>query len=195
MHCSFVDPLVKGIDNFWKFLGIIDGFNELRRQISYGVGKTSDESMIAIQFCTTLKGYLPHYSYIFMQPGPLRTEIKNVACSVLGTMLLQESQRGEEAMKALGFQKYIGGTVVCINILAMDTKGCGQLTSNDTYFADSWFSSIKIDEEVMAEGVDYCGPVKTIHKGFCLSYVRKVDERLAGRVISCYEDYSKISWW
>ena len=27
-----------------------------------------------------------------------------------------------------------------------------------------------------------------------LQKVRKVDERLAGRVISCFEEYSKISW-
>ena len=46
----------------------------------------------------------------------------------------------------------------------------------------------------MAAGVDYCGPVKTSLKGFLSSYVRKVDEILAGRVISCYEDYSKSSW-
>ena len=44
-----------------------------------------------------------------------------------------------------------------------------------------------------AAGVDYCGPVKTSHKGF-FSYVRKVDERLARRVVSCFEEYSKISW-
>ena len=53
------------------------------------------------------------------------------------------------------------------------TKACGQLTSNDTYFADSWFSSIKMAEEAMAAGVNYCGPVKTSHKGFCLSTLEK----------------------
>ena len=36
--CSFVDPLVKGTDNFWKICGLIDGFNESRRQIASGVG-------------------------------------------------------------------------------------------------------------------------------------------------------------
>ena len=40
--------------------------------------------------------------------------------------------------------------------------------SNDTYFSDSWFRGVKTAEEAMAEGVDYCGPVKTTHKGFCL---------------------------
>ena len=58
--------------------------------------------------------------------------------------------------------------------LAISTKGCGQLTSNDTYFYDSWFSSVKPAEEMAAAGVDYCGPVKTSHKGFCLSTLEKL---------------------
>ena len=47
--CSFVDPLVKGTDNFWKMRGLIDGFNESRRQIASSAGKTVDESMSAMQ--------------------------------------------------------------------------------------------------------------------------------------------------
>ena len=94
--------------------------------------------------------------------------MKTLTCSRLGIMLHLEIQNGKKAMKTSNFQKYIRGTTACMKILAIDTKGCGQLTSNDTYFADSWFSSIKIDEEVMAEGVDYCGPVKTSQKDFCL---------------------------
>ena len=35
-QCSFVDPLVKVTDNFWKIRGLIDGFNESRRQIYSG---------------------------------------------------------------------------------------------------------------------------------------------------------------
>ena len=48
----------------------------------------------------------------------------------------------------------------------MATKGCGQLTSNDTYFSDSWFSPVKISEEAIAAGVKYCGPVKMAHNVF-----------------------------
>ena len=83
-------------------------------------------------------------------------------------MLLLEIQKVKEAMKTSQFQKYIGGTNVCMNVPAMDTKVCFQLTSNDTYFDDRWFSSVKTDEDLAAAGVDYCGSVKTIHKGFCL---------------------------
>ena len=33
----FISPSVKGIDNFCKFQGVIDGFNGSRRQIASGV--------------------------------------------------------------------------------------------------------------------------------------------------------------
>ena len=58
--------------------------------------------------------------------------------------------------------------------LAIATKGCGQLTSNDKYFADSWFSSVKTSEEMAAAGANYCGPARTSHKGFCLDTLEKL---------------------
>ena len=51
----------------------------------------------------------------------------------------------------------------------MAIKGCRQMTSNNIHFADIWFSGVKTDEEVMAKRIYYCGTVKIIHKGFCLS--------------------------
>ena len=83
--------------------------------------------------------------------------MKNVACSRLGGMLHLETQKGKEAMKKSRFHNFLGGTTVCMKRLAIDTKGCGQLTSNDTYFADIWFSSVKTAEEMAATGVNYCG--------------------------------------
>ena len=56
----------------------------------------------------------------------------------------------------------------------MAKKGCGQMKSNYTYFSDSCFGRVKMSEEAMAEGVDYCGPVKTIHRGFCLATLENV---------------------
>ena len=69
-------------------------------------------------------------------------------------------------MKTSIFQKDIGGNVVFMKRLMMATKRCGQLASNYTYFSDSWLSKVKTDKEEMDLGVDYCGPVKTIHKVF-----------------------------
>ena len=63
---------------------------------------------------------------------PLGTEMKNVACSRLGTMLHLDIQKGKEATNTSNFQKYLGDTAVCMMRLMVDTKMCGQLTSNDT---------------------------------------------------------------
>ena len=125
--------------------------------------------MSAIRFRTTPKGDLPHYSYIFRKPEPLGTEMKNVTCSRLGMMLHLEIKKGKEATKISKLKKVQGGTDACMKRLAVATKGCGQLTSNDTYFADSWFSYAKTAEEMAAAEVGYCGPAKMSHKGFCLS--------------------------
>ena len=60
-------------------------------------------------------------------------------------MLHLDIKKGKEAMRTSTFQKYIGGNTECMKRLSIDTKGCVQITSNDTYFADSWFSSVKTD--------------------------------------------------
>ena len=77
-------------------------------------------------------------------------------------------------MKKSKFQSVLGGNAVCMKRLDIATKGCGQLTSNDTYFSNSWFSSVKTAEEMADAGVDYCGPVKTSHKGFYLDMLEKL---------------------
>ena len=57
-------------------------------------------------------------------------------------MLQLDIQNGKEDMKTLEFQKYIGGTAAFMKRKAVANKGCGQITSNDTYFSDIWFSSV-----------------------------------------------------
>ena len=88
--------------------------------------------MSAIRFCTIPKGDLPHYYFIFGNPELLVTEMKNMACSRLGTMLHLEIQKGKEDMKKSKFQSVLGGNAACMKRLDIATKGCGQLTSNDT---------------------------------------------------------------
>ena len=58
-----------------------------------------------------------------------------------------------------------------MKILMRVTKGCAQLTSNDTHFFGSWLILVKTDKEEIVEGVDYCGPVKISHKGFYLATI------------------------
>ena len=55
--------------------------------------------MSAIRFCTTPKGDLPHYSYIFRKTKPLGEYINNVAYYSLGTMLHIDIENWEEDMK------------------------------------------------------------------------------------------------
>ena len=102
--------------------------------------------MRSIRFHTTPKGDLPRYSFIFRNPEPLGTDMKRVECSRLGTMLHLDIQKGMEAMKKSKFQSVLGGTAVCMKRLSIATKGCGQLTSNNTYFSNSWFSSVRTAE-------------------------------------------------
>ena len=90
-------------------------------------------------------------------------------CSRLGTILYPDIQKSKEATKIAKYQQEIGGTAVFMKRLMMAKKGYGQLTSNYTYFYDIWFSGVKTADEEMAQGVDYCGPAKMSHKGFCLA--------------------------
>ena len=73
---------------------------------------------------------------------PLCTEINNVACSRLGNMLYLYKQKGKEATKTAEFQQQIGGTAACITRLIRAKKGCEQMTSNETYFTDRFFSGV-----------------------------------------------------
>ena len=75
---------------------------------------------------------------------------------MLGTMLHLDIQKGKEATKTSKFQNVLGGTTTCMRRLDIATKGRDQLTSNNTYFSDSWFSSVKTAEEMAATGVK-CG--------------------------------------
>ena len=72
-------------------------------------------------------------------------------------------------MNTYKFQHYIGGTAACKEIIMKDTKGCGQLYSNETLFYDIWFNGVKKEEEENAEVLDYYGSMKTSHKGFFLT--------------------------
>ena len=84
-------------------------------------------------------------------------------------MLCLEIQKGKKSMKESDFQQDIGGMAACKKIIMKATKWCDQLSSNDALFDDSWSSGVKTAEEENAEGVDYCGPVKTNHKLFFLA--------------------------
>ena len=82
--------------------------------------------MSAIRFRTTVKGNLPHLSYIFRKSEPLGTEFKTIACSVTGALLFIEVQRGKEGVKDSRYQKKLGATAACTNRTMEETRGIGQ---------------------------------------------------------------------
>ena len=100
--------------------------------------KSAYELMSAMLVCTTPKGDLPHYSYIFRKPYPLGDDIRNVYCYSLEDMLHLDIQKVKGDMKALKFQHDTKGTVSFMKRLMMSKKWCGQMTSNDTYFSYRW---------------------------------------------------------
>ena len=78
---------------------LIYGLNTACKNIAASYLKVGDESMSAISFCTTEKGNLLHFSYIFCKPEPLGIEFKTVSCSVTGALLFIEFKRGKEGIK------------------------------------------------------------------------------------------------
>ena len=73
--------------------------------------------MGAIQFFSTPKGDLTHYSYMFRKLEPLGTDTKNMDCSRLVTMLHLEIKKGEDDMKTSDVQKYLKETAFCMKRL------------------------------------------------------------------------------
>ena len=53
---------------------------------------------------------------------------------------------------------------------------------------------MKTADDVMAEGIYYCGLVKASHKGFCLATL-KVDKIVAGRVLYFYVYWIQVKFW
>ena len=47
---------------------LIDGFSKAFSNIAASYIKVRDDSMSEIRFFKTSKGYLPHFSYIFLEP-------------------------------------------------------------------------------------------------------------------------------
>ena len=81
--------------------------------------------------------------------------MNDVEFSRLETILHIGTKKYKESMMTLDFQKYIGGTEVCMKRLTIATKMCVQMTSNNTNFADSSFSGVKTADEGMAVGNNY----------------------------------------
>ena len=127
--------------------------------------------MSTIQFCTTSKGNLPHLSYIFRKPEPFGAEFKKFACSVTGSLIFIDIQRGKEGMKLSRYHLELGATSACTKILMEDIKGLGQRSlkgsTRGCFLFESWFLLEKSAETAASIGVDLFGMVKNNTKEFC----------------------------
>ena len=102
---------------------LIYGFNEACKDIPASYLKVGDESMSEICFCTTEKGNLTNLSYMLCNPEPLETEFKTVSGYFTGSLLLIDTQRGEEVIKNRNYHLQIGSTISCTKIILEATKG------------------------------------------------------------------------
>ena len=101
---------------------LIGGFNEACTNTYVSYLKVGDDSMVAIRFWTTLKGNLPHLSYIFRKPVTLGTEFKIVACYVNRALIFIEIQIGKEVVKNRKYHMELGSTETCTQMMTEDTK-------------------------------------------------------------------------
>ena len=137
--------------------------------------------MGSMWFHATPKGDLPQYSYIFKKTEPLGMEMNNMDCSRLGTMLLLEIQKGEEAMKTPIKKIYTIGTAACMKRLTMNKR---VWTTDIKWHLILWYL-VQWSENGWGGGgwgsiLLRAGEGQT--QGFLSSYIIKVDEILAGRV-------------
>ena len=65
--------------------------------------KVGDESISAISFQMTVKGNLPHLSYIYRKTDPLGKEFNTVACYVTGAFIFIEVHIWKEG---INYSKY-----------------------------------------------------------------------------------------
>ena len=87
--------------------------------------KVEYKSMSEISFKTTVKGKLPHLSYIFCKPEPLGTEFKKVAYSITGALIFIEVQIGKEGENIRKYHQKLGATENCTKRMKKSTKGIG----------------------------------------------------------------------
>ena len=131
--------------------------------------------MSVIRFRTTLKGDLPHLSYIFRKLEPLGTEFNTFAWSITGALIFLGIQRGKGQIKSSRYHLELGDTAACTKIFMGDKTGLGQryLKESTKYFFifNSWLLSKNSVEAAASIGVDLIGMVKTNTKGFCKATV------------------------
>ena len=93
---SPVEGLTPANDPWAAVQGFVNDFNTNRKEnVASSNRKIADESMSPLKPRSSKNGNLPHLSYIRRKPKPLGSELKTLACALLGIMLYLEIQRGK----------------------------------------------------------------------------------------------------
>ena len=87
---------------------LIDGLNKACKYISASYLDVGDDSMIAIRFQTTVKGDLPHLSYILRKTKPLGVELNTIVCSVTGSLVFIEINIEKEVVNSINYHLELG---------------------------------------------------------------------------------------
>ena len=86
--------------------------------------------------------------------------------------VVPRDKNGNKLRNTSVFQQDIGGMAACMKVFTESNKGCGQLSSNETFFDYIWFIGSKTAENENEEGVDYCGTFNTSQKRFFLATLK-----------------------
>ena len=157
-------------DPWYPILLLLDGFNKNRKErLCSSALRVVDESMSGWKPRTSETGGLPFVSFVPRKPRSLGTEFKNVACPETGMLTYLELQRGKNPMRELKYYKEFGTTVACALRLFEGSSYGGQGNKErreaekdkrkEQMIGDSWFSSLRLAEEMGSRRMNYVGPV------------------------------------
>ena len=120
----------------------------------------------------------------------IKTVLMYFHCYSVGALLTLEVQKGREPMRKKRWSSLFGGTAGCTMRLVDQSQYCGykggmadRKTAKDngkreTYYGDSWFTSIKAILGILAEfGHEYFGALKTNHSGTPKEEIEKIMDK------------------
>ena len=134
-----------------------------------------------LAFCpqTMKTGDLPHISHIECKPEDLGTELKVVACPVIGMCLYLELQEGKEPMRQKEFTDELKVTTACTVRLVKytmqrDKNDNQQNSPKNTYLGDSWFGSMEtVVAYVKKLRCNFVGVVENSHSRYLKKFLEE----------------------
>jgi hypothetical protein len=108
------------------------------------------------------------------------TEVKNIACGVLGILLCLEIQRGKEGMKTKEFNASFGATAGCTMLLAQLAAPVREGEEKPLVEGDNRFGSVTCAAERALQHYDCVLQIKTNNSLFPKAYIEAALEYAPG---------------